>query len=230
MENPRTGGTEGEKQWEGGGEGKRESSREKRRRRRGHGCTRCRVAGGVERGNGSAREGEERKRGGTRAGRKREMHEWRRAGKGEAEKREKEGRAMGTAVGRTEGRKGERCESGEGRKVAGRETVGKRGRGSAAAGAGGGVGQKGGKERREGGNLWQRVDRKRSAEKCTTSALVWQLCWHTTASVFARGRERPSGTGRERERARERGRKRERDSQRPIPTQGEDEPSRLALG
>ncbi|KYM78409.1 hypothetical protein ALC53_11064 [Atta colombica] len=55
------------------------------------------------------------------------------------------------------------------------------------------------KEReREGGNLRQRVDRKRSAEKCTTSALVWQLCGHTTASACVRKRER--------ERRRERGR------------------------
>lgn len=56
--------------------------------------------------------------------------------------------------------------------------------------------------KRERGNLWQRVDRKRSAEKCTTSALVWQLCGRTTASACVRKRER--------ERRRERGRDGER--------------------
>lgn len=63
--------------------------------------------------------------------------------------------------------------------------------------------QRGGESER--GNLWQRVDRKRSAEKCTTSALVWQLCGRTTASACVRKRERE----RERERGRDVGRGRE---------------------
>lgn len=62
--------------------------------------------------------------------------------------------------------------------------------------------------KRERGNLWQRVDRKRSAEKCTTSAaLVWQLCGRTTASacVRKRERERRRGRGRDGEKGREKG-------------------------
>lgn len=65
---------------------------------------------------------------------------------------------------------------------------------------------KGGCEGTRGGYLRQRVDRKRSAEKCTTSALVWQLCWHTTASVFPEEGERE----RESEQDGEGGRERER--------------------
>lgn len=60
--------------------------------------------------------------------------------------------------------------------------------------------------KREKGNLWQRVDRKRSAEKCTTSALVWQLCGRTTASACVRKRERERRRERGRDGGRERGR------------------------
>lgn len=61
--------------------------------------------------------------------------------------------------------------------------------------------------KRERGKLWQRVDRKRSAEKCTTSALVWQLCGRTTASACVRKRERERlrERGRDGERGREKG-------------------------
>jgi len=62
-----------------------------------------------------------------------------------------------------------------------------------------------GNRKRERGNLWQRVDRKRSAEKCTTSALVWQLCGRTTACVRKRERERRRERGRDGERGREKG-------------------------
>lgn len=49
--------------------------------------------------------------------------------------------------------------------------------------------RKKGELKRERANRCQRVDRKRSAEKCTTSALVWQLCRRTTAFACKRARE-----------------------------------------
>lgn len=99
-----------------------------------------------------------------------------------------------------------------------------------------------GNRERERGNLWQRVDRKRSAEKCTTSALVWQLCGRTTASACVRKRERERRRAGEGETEKEGERKGLTEAEgrptyirRPIPTQGEEDerrakPSRVGLG